>query len=280
MRRTLPLHLTWLLGAIVAWFSLQVALDLRLGVDSHAYWSAWQGDWRSEMYDVAPGRIDAFNYSPAFALAIWPLAHLPWPVFGVLWSVAAAITLIYLLRPLGWRWVAPLLLCASPEILSGNIFWLLALAAAWGLGVRPRAGGWWAIAALTKVTPALGPVWFAVRRDWRPLAVSVLATTVIFGVSWMITPGLWGEWFDFLGVHEASTTQVGSGILPPLVWRLPLAVLLTAWGGLSDRPWLVPVAMVLATPVAGPAAFVMLAAIPRLVDSNPGEAPSVSQPAS
>lgn len=264
IKRTLPLHVTWMLGLVIAWISWRIAADVGLGVDSHAYWAVWQGDWRTEMYDIAPGRIDAYNYSPAFAFAIWPISHLPWPVFGVLWSTAAAAACIWLLRPLGWRWVIPLLLCATPEILSGNIFWLLALTTVLGLQAAPSSGGWWAVPALTKVTVALGPVWFAVRRDWRPAAWSALTTAAVVGVTLLATPELWRQWWAFLIEHEASSSSVGSTILPPLVWRLPIALALTVWAALTDRRWGLAVAMVLATPVAGPAAFVMLAAIPRL----------------
>lgn len=267
-RKSLPLHVTWLLGAAIAWLSWQVAADTRLGVDSHAYWAVWQGDWRTDIYDIAPGYIDAYNYSPAFALALWPISHLPWPVFGVLWAVVTTTACVWLLRPLGWRWVAPLLLCASPEIMSGNIFWLLALTTVWGLGGTPVSGAWWAVSALTKVTVALGPVWFAVRREWRPACWSGLATGSIILITWLFVPDLWRQWATFLVENEASSTTIGSSILPPLVWRLPIAVLATGWGATTNRKWALPVAMVLATPVAGPAALVILAAIPRLIDQD------------
>ena len=126
------------------------------------------------------------------------------------------------------------------------------------------------MAALTKVTVALGPIWFVVRREWRAAGWSALATAALVAVSWLVTPDLWRQWGDFLLEQEASSSSVGSTILPPLVWRLPLAVLVTCWAAHTDRRWPVPVAMVLATPVAGPAAFVMLAAIPRLRSQEAG----------
>lgn len=268
IKRTLPVHLTWMVGLVIAWISWGVAAEVRFGVDSHAYWAVWQADWRRDMYDIAPGRVDAYNYSPAFAFAIWPFSHLSWPVFGVLWSMAATVALIWLLRPLGSRWVFPLLLCAAPEILSGNIFWLLALSTVWGLHPAPKAAGWWAVAALTKVTVALGPIWFVVRREWRHAAWSVVTTAVVVGATLLVTPDLWRQWWAFLLDNEASSTSIGSSILPPLVWRLPIALLLTVWAALTDQKRILPVALVLATPVAGPAAFVMLAAIPRVTQSS------------
>lgn len=264
VRRALPVHVTWIVGGVLTWILVRLMLKVRLGQDSHAYWAAWQGDWRTEMYDIAPGFPDAFNYAPAFAQAIWPLAQLPWPVFGILWSLASVVALTYLLKPLGWRWVLPLLLCSSQEILSGNIFWVLALVVAFGLGRGATSGALWAVPFLTKVTPALGPLWFAVRREWRPFFASGLTTVAIVAVSYALSPDLWRQWLAFLTDNESSTRQVGWVLLPALIYRLPFSIALTIWGALTNRTWTVPLAMALATPVTGIAAFTMLAAIPRL----------------
>lgn len=261
----LPLHLTWMAGLVLTWIMVRLMLETRLGQDSHAYWAAWRGDWRSEMYDIAPGFVDAYNYSPAFAHLVWPLAQLPWPVFGVLWSLAALTGLTYLLLPLGWRWTLPLLLCCSQEVLSGNVFWVLALVVAAGLRPTATSGALWVFPFLTKVTPALGPIWFAARREWRPFLASAAATAVVVAVSFAIDPDLWRQWLAFVVDNEASTHQVGWVLMPPLAYRLPVAVVLTVWGARTDRRWTVPVAMALATPVTGIAAFTVLAAIPRLV---------------
>lgn len=265
LRSALPRHLTWLMGGALVWLTWQDSQLSRLGRDSHAYWQAWQGG--SSLYSSAPGTVDAYNYSPAFAQLLWPLAQLPWPVFGILFSVAATVGLAHLLRPLGWAWVFPLLLCCAPEIMSGNIFWVLGLVAAYGLR---ETGGWaalWAFALLTKVTPGLGPLWFAVRREWRPLAVSVVATLAVVLVSWLLMPTAWHDWYTFLTTNGGgSKVTTGSPLAPPLVYRLPVALALLVWAAHTNRRWGVPVAMVLATPVTGIAAFTMLAAIPRLLD--------------
>jgi hypothetical protein len=265
VRRILPLHLTWVLGLILTYLTAQMLGLDRLGQDSHAYWAVWQGDWHTDMYDIAPAQLDAFNYSPAFALLGWPLAHLPWPAFAAAWTVLCVASLVWLLRPLGWRWVPPLLLCASPEILTGNIFWALALAAVVGtVGASPLRGSAWAFVALTKLTPALGPVWYLGRRQWGRLAASVLCTVLVVGVTYLVVPDLWHQWLRFLWDHEASDERVGPTLFPPLAYRLPVALAVIVWGALTNRRWTIPVAMVLATPVTGIAAFVMLAAIPRL----------------
>ncbi len=270
LRKVLPLQLTWLAGLALAWGMWDLLGTERFGQDAHAYWAAWQGEWRTDMYDIAPGHLDAFNYSPVFALATWPLAQLPFWAFVTLWTTACVAALVWLLLPLGMRWVPPLLLLSAPEILTGNVFWLMALVCVVGTlprrpGTRQWHGGWWSVIALTKLTPALGPIWFLVRREWRPLTASVVVSAVLIVGSALLVPDLWRQWFEFLIDNEASGSTVGSTVLPPLLYRLPVAVLLTAYAAWSDRVWLLPVAVVLACPVAGLAVFVVLAAIPRLL---------------
>ena len=53
-------------------------------------------------------------------------------------------------------------------------------------------------------------------------------------------------------------------IVFPLVVRFPLALALAVVAARTNRAWLLPVAMVLASPVVGWGTFALLAAIPRL----------------
>ncbi|MBS2937535.1 DUF2029 domain-containing protein [Nocardioides sp. J2M5] len=266
-RRLLPLVVVWAYALLLTSFAVDVMTDMRFGIDSHAYWRAAQGPLDA-VYRLAPGQLDAYNYSPAFVQALWPLAQLPWPVFATLWSLAALAAFVWLLWPLGPRYAVPLVLCCTPELLSGNVFWLMALVvvAAARPGARPGAAAAWAFVALTKLTPALGPLWYAVRREWRSLAWSVVGTVVVVAVSAAVAPGAWGDWIDFLTRHERSTEVVGAAAFGPLALRLPVALALLVWGALTDRRWALPAAMALAAPVAGPAALTVLAAVPRLRD--------------
>lgn len=241
-----------------AWLSVTlVATDLGFGVDSHAYWAAWRG----EMYGAAPATRDAYLYSPAFAQALWPLAQLPWPAFAVLWGLMATVAIVWLAAGARKGWVIPLVLLGTFEVLTGNVNWVLALVAVLGL----RYPGMWTIALLTKVTPALGPLWFLARGEWRNLGLSIVWATVIVAISVSISPDLWRQWLDFLSTHATSASgTVGSAFLPPLWVRLPLVVALVTWGARTNRVWTLPVAMVLSSPVSGIGQFVILLAIPRL----------------
>ena len=190
----------------------------------------------------------------------------------VLWSLAAVAAFVWLLRPLGWGWTVPLLLCCAPEILTGNVFWALALVAAYG--VRPT-GAWpalWAFPLLTKVTPGLGPLWFLARGEWRAVATSLGATALVVAVSAALAPGDWLDWWHFLvDSLRSSGGTVGSPLAPPLWVRLPAALLLVVWAARTDRRWGLPLAMALATPVAGIAALTILTSVPRLI--APADAP-------
>ena len=62
----------------------------------------------------------------------------------------------------------------ASELYHGNID--LILAAAIVAGFRwPVA---WAVVLHTKLTPGIGLLWFAVRREWRPLLIAGAATIV------------------------------------------------------------------------------------------------------
>ena len=216
------------------------------------------------MYDAAPATPDAYLYSPAFAQAIWLPAQLPWPAFAMLWGIAATATIVWLAVGAGSAWVVPLTLLGTFEILTGNVNWLLALVAVFGL----RHPGLWAVALFTKVTPALGPLWFLARGEWHKLALTLAWSAGVAIASFAIAPDLWREWLGFLTTHAASTTgQLGSALLPPLLIRLPLVVALVVWGARTDRVWVLPVGMALASPVDGIGQLVVLLALPRLRDS-------------
>ena len=257
VRQRLPHDLAWLVGLAVTYFSVKMCVDFRVGVDAHAYWAASRG----ELYRSAPTTVDAFLYSPAFMHLITPVVWLPWPLFAAVVLGAAGLTFAYLLAPLGWRWGVPLWLCCTGEILTGNIFWVLALVALFGR----RVPSLWVVPLLTKITPGVGLLWFLVRRQWAALAVAAATLVVVVGLSYAVAPGLWQAWVDFL-LHNAgsSTHSVGSRIVPPPVVRFPLAIVLVAWGARKERPWTLPVGMLLATPVIGLGSFTILAALVRL----------------
>jgi hypothetical protein len=224
-------------------------------LDAHAYWAL---DLAHLYQGAVVGGRDAYLYSPAFAQLIWPLTQVPFGVFAVIWFAAETAGLLWLLRPLPWSWQATFMLLASPELVSGNIHVFLAVAIV--LGFRYPAT--WAVVLLTKVTPGIGLLWFAVRREWRSVAIAGGATAVIAAISYVVAPTLWPAWFDVL----ATNTGTGgvSELAIPLWVRLPPAAVIVAWGALTGRRWTVAAAATLAVPAFYLHTLTMLYAIFRL----------------
>lgn len=257
-------------GRAALWTALAPALWIlfgsrisTFGMDSaHAYWNVW----RLGPYTLPPGSPDAFNYTPAFAQLIHPLTLLPWPVFLTVWTTLLLAALVWLLWPLTprWRWLV-LAYVAPPALLIGNIEALLAVAAVVGLR-HPTA---WAFPLLTKVTPGLGPVWFAVRREWRQCLLTAAATVALVAVSAALAPSLWSEWWHFLVDAPTPPTQDG---YPALWLRCLVATAVVAWGALKGRRGAIAVAMAMAMPLWSSGVLIVLAALPRLTQRHPAPA--------
>jgi hypothetical protein len=234
-----------LVGLLVVGYAFNVLLFLSLlrlgqfGYDVYAYWSVDLGHLYAQTPEALSG-LGAFHYSPALA-QVFALFHvLPWWIFLWAWTALLVATLVWL----GGRWT--LLLLAFPplvlELYAGNINLLIAAAVA--LGFRYPAA--WAFVLLTKVTPGVGVLWFAFRREWRNLAIALGVTLAIVLVSFVTVPALWGQWLTAL----FDLGGLGEGAIPiPVVVRLPVAAAVVWWGARTDRRWAVPVAATIATPV-------------------------------
>ena len=162
---------------------------------------------------------------------------------------------------LGGRGVRVLWILAFPpvalELYHGNIH--LWIAAAIALGFRYP---WtWGFVLLTKVTPGVGLLWFAVRREWRALGIALGVTGAIVAVSLLLRGQLWVDWIEFLQSTPEGGSVAQFQIPIPLWVRLPVAVVLVAWGALTDRRWTVPLAATLALPVLWVSGFAICAAM-------------------
>jgi hypothetical protein len=244
----------WLLAvvALIAYLAAFV-VPLWLGQDGHAYWQAWQGP---SLYAAPPASADAFLYAPIFAQLVRPLALLPWPAFLAAWAVIQAAVFYWLLRPLPRAWFVLALLACLPEVLEANVNGLLALAIVLSF-LTPAS---WAFPILTKVAPGVGLIWYAVRGEWRALAVALGAVGIAVAVSFAIWPAAWFAWLAFLGDNLGA----GGGKTSLLPIRIAFAALVVAWGARTDRRWALAPAVVLASPVLFLNTFTILAAVPRL----------------
>lgn len=221
--------------------------------DARAYWLTGQAGY--EPYLIAPGAKDAYLYSPAFAQVITPLTWLPWTGFAVAWLLLETAAFVWLLRPLGWAWTIVLLLWCTPELMIGNIVGLVAVATVLGLTGRPGA---LAFPILTKPTLGITAFWFVARREFRALAIVAATTLAVIGVSVVIDASAWEAWGRFLLERSGEAR-------PAFPAFVAAAIALVVFAARTDRPWLIPFAMVMATPVfGGSQVWMLLAAIPRL----------------
>lgn len=208
------------------------------GQDAHAYWQAVRA---ATPYGADAGEYGAYLYSPAFTQLFGPLLTLNWPQFLGLWTALLLGVLILLAGPALFVLMLPI---AFFELWGGNIHLLLALAIVVGLR-HPAA---WSFVLLTKVTPGVGLLWFAVRREWRHLGGAIAATLAIIGISMVIDAGMWSAWLDLLTRETGNSTPPGSiGI--PLGVRLPFAAIVVVFAAVTNRRWLVPLGALLALPV-------------------------------
>jgi hypothetical protein len=226
-------------------------------VDAYAYWTTRSGDFYAA---AATGQIGAYLYSPAFAQALTPLVVLPAAVFMAIWTAINCAALWWLVG----RWALPsLLFLPIPfEIISGNVHLLYAVAIVAGF----RYPATWALMLLTKITPGVGLLWFAARREWRALAIALGVTFAIVAVSFVLDRAAWEEWIailrtDLAGAGQGTLETQGWYLAVPLLPRLIVAALITVAAALTDRRWLVPVAVVVALPVIWLNGLAVLAAV-------------------
>lgn len=228
------------------------------GIDARAYYAV---DLAHPYASSTVGEHSTYLYSPAFAQLLSPAYVLPFEAFYALWTIASIVVLYWLVRP--WPWALLILLLPwTYELFVGQVH--LFIAAVIVLGFRYPA--LWAFNLLTKVTPGVGLLWFAARREWRPLAVALVTTGAIAIASFLLAPTAWFDWVAFL---RGST---GSGEL--LYPRLFLSAAIVVAGALTGRRWAVPIAVWLALPVVWIESWVILLAIIRLREPVPSMLPT------
>jgi hypothetical protein len=225
------------------------------GQDAYCYWFPSlsepyaHSDWTDPI---------AYVYSPAFLQLLSPIRALPWQAYMAVWT-AILMAAVFVLT--GRKWFAVGVVLGLMELAGGNIH--LLLAAAMVLGFRWPAT--WAIVLLTKITPGIGLLWFAVRREWRQLFIALGATALIVAVSFVTMPDAWVQWVGVLS-RVAGRDGTWAAVPIPFLVRLPFAVALVVWGARTNRRWTVPVAGMLALPALWYGGLAMLLAVIALRD--------------
>ena len=232
------------------------------GMDARCYWvPSLSNPYLNSTWTVQI----AYPYSPAFLQILQPIRLLPWQLFMAVWAAILMTAMVYLTGPrlilLGLAFFGLM------EIWGGNIELLIAVAIV--LGFRWPAA--WAFVLLTKITPGVGLLWFAVRREWRALAIALAATVAVVAVSAAIQPNAWLAWRDVL-VANAGKNGTWAAIPIPFLVRFPIAVVIVVWGARRNHRWTVPVSAMLALPALWYGGLsIMLATLPLLGARTWGE---------
>jgi hypothetical protein len=235
--------------------------------DVHSYWLAGGSD-HPYAGTIASGFDDSVNlykyrYPPPLAQVFVVLHLIPFPIVAGLW-----IGMLYAIAlTLGGRW-APFVLLFPPtlaELYLGNVNLVIALAIVVGF----RWPAVWSVVILTKITPGIGVLWFAFRREWRPLFIALGATAAVVVVSYALSPQWWAEFRAAMSVQaDAAINVPEAAIQVPLPIRLVAAVIVVAFGARTDRAWLVPVAATIATPALWWNVLVILVACVPLLEGR------------
>ena len=202
-------------------------------VDAYCY-------WRIDPAHPYTTGGSQFVYTPVAAQALTPFLNLPFATFVAIIRFVDLVALVALAGPATLP--ALLLPPVAAEINAANINFPMGLA----IVAAFRWPALYAIPLLTKVTPGVGVLWFAVRREWRAFGIAVGFTAGLAAVSFLANPSLWVEYVEFLA---NDTPHVADWPFPYPLWlRLPPAIALVIWGARTDRRWVVPAAALLVLP--------------------------------
>jgi hypothetical protein len=225
-----------------------------IGADADNFWIIDLADPYREPW----GGGRAFVYSPAFAQLISPLTLLPYDAFYKVWTAISLSALAWLLTPIGAA-IALLIPLVRAEVEGGQVhLWLAVICA---IGLRYPAA--WSFGLLTKVTPGVGLLWFAARREWRALRLATVVTVGVVAVSALIDPAAWRDWLRLLS--ESGTQHMGNLAWSewPALFRVPIAAGLVVMAAWRNRPAALPIILCFALPAIWPGALSMVLAAHR-----------------
>jgi hypothetical protein len=241
------LYIAGIAFAVVFWLYYQGGGEPS---DAHAYWVADP----QHLYPHLELARDGYYYTPAFELFVSWTRVIPFEVFVALYRAILLAAVVYMAGPF-----TLFVLLTNPvgsEINAGNIQILMALAIVWGF----RHPWTWAFVLVTKVTPGVGLIWFAVRREWRNLAIVGAATAALVGASLLLSGG---QWPAYIALISQGAAPAAKPYYLTLFDRLPWAIALVTVGALGNWKWTVPAAACLALPVFYPISWsLMLGCLP------------------
>jgi Glycosyltransferase family 87 len=225
-------------GVAVAW--MHVMGDPL--ADAHAYYEAASRlNAGRPLYpeNIDPNSNQIYLYPPLLAIALRPLAILPFEWFALIWELVIIGSFAGLVRYLGVRrkstWIAI-------GILGIPIGWALAVAQAHvPLTMLLAFGQPWsiAIAANLKLTPVLIAIWWLGRREWEAFFAFLVWTVLLVLAQVLLAPDASFAYFQSIGFEEVGEVRnISPYELSPVLWAalliagavVTLALARTRWG--------------------------------------------------
>ncbi len=220
--------------------------------DSRAFWAVNVAD----PYTADVGERAAFLFSPAAAQVFAPLGLLPWPVFLLGWTVLQVAIVVWLAGR-AWWWVLPL----PPvlfECIVGSVHLLYAAAIVLGfrypVDVGPDAAD--EDDARHRAALVRGPQGVAGaghrpgRHRGHRRRPRTSSRRTCGGNGWTCSPR------SRAGMCRSSLLSGCRSLA-----RVAIAAVIVAWGAWTDRPWVLPIAVLLAQPVIWIASLSILVGI-------------------
>ena len=218
--------------------------DQPFGYDALSYYLARAGSYQN---NLTTSGLGAWRYAPFWLPLLAVAQQLPFTVFAYLFSGLELAALAYLTRR--WVLVAILFVPVCLELYEGNIYLVSAALLIFILTHTrryPALASLWSFYFLTKVTPFLLLSWYLFRREWRPLAWALGATSSILVLGLLIDPHTWTAWLSSLITTQTIPDYAPLGLGLP--WRLALALGLVAFGARTNRTVFLVPALLLTMP--------------------------------
>ena len=194
-----------------------------------------------------PDVAEFYRYPPLLAIALRPLALLPYDVFAIVWSGAVAASFALLLRRLG--------LTARTWTAIG----LLGIPIGWALGVAQAhvpltlllaIGQPWsiALAANVKLFPILVAVWWIGRRRWQALGALAGWLVILGAAQAVLEPSGSSAFLSTLTLDQVGDVRnISPFAISPALWIALLGAGLIAAVIAAPTRWGWPAAVALAS---------------------------------
>lgn len=210
--------------------------------DAHAYYeAAARLNAGQPLYPagIDPSSNHIYLYPPLLAVALRPLALLPFQWFALGWELIVVASFVALLRVLGVRrketWLAI-------GLLGVPIGWALTIAQAHvPITLLLALGQPWsiALAANLKLTPVLVAIWWIGRRDWQSLFAFFVWMALLALAQLLLERGGSLAFFQNVGFGQLGEVRnISPYVQSPVLWislllvgaLVTLALARTRWG--------------------------------------------------